>query len=321
MNLDVVTQTFENPLVMFIALSFAIVAGALVLGVARSASTTTQVAQFDNALRSIASSELNLDTNLIPVEQTSRSWNEYWADLTAQTGRVVKDRATPGRTAAGTALVGALVGFFAFPGGPIGFFAGPAILLTLYRVWLGAERNKRVASIDKQLPTLLAGLRANLSAQSTPQQALMDVADDMPSPLGDELRALKQDINVNIGLDQALTALGHRVSSREVKFLVSSIQIAVRNGADLEPQIATIEDIVRQRTRIRQKLRAAVSQVKPTQYLALAAVPFMFMVSLRTSDQRSYWFGDGLLFFFIGLTLYVAGAVVIKLMIKSVEDT
>lgn len=320
MNIDMLAQSLTNPTVMVIAACVGLFVGALVVGVARAGSVQAQVSRFDSALQSIASSELDIDTNLVPVEKQSRSWSEYWADLTAQTGRVVKDPGTPGRFALGIAALGGLLGFFALAAGPLGGIGGAAAGVALYRVWLGVERNKRVAAIDKQLPTLLSGLRANLAAQSTPQQALVDVADDMPSPLGDELRALKRELNVNVGLDAALTSLGHRVSSREVKFLVSSIQIAVRNGAELGPQIAVIEDIVRQRTRIRQKLRSAVAQVRPTQLLALAAVPFMFAVSLRNPEQRDYWFGEGLLFLFIGLALYVAGAVAIQLMIKSVEN-
>ena len=106
-----------------------------------------------------------------------------------------------------------------------------------------------------------------------------------------------------------------------MKFLVSSIQIAVRNGADLEPQIEVIQDIVQQRTRIRQKLRSAVAQVKPTQYLALGAVPFMFVVSIRVATQRTFWFTDGLLWLFVAAALWGAGAVILRMMVKSVENT
>lgn len=321
MTIENFLEALTNPMVVFIGLMAAGLIATLAVAVGGSASNVHQVSRMDAALRAIASSELQIDTSLIGTGTKRRSWGQYWTDLYTQTGRTPKHPQSAVRLASTVVAVGAVVGFFGFPGGAFGLVAGPVALLGGLRFWLGLERNKRLAAIDKQLPTLLAGLRANLSAQSTPQQALMSVADDMPAPLGDELRALKRDINVNVGLDQALAALAERVTSREMKFLVSSIQIAVRNGADLVPQIAVIQEIVQQRTRIRQKLRAAVSQVKPTQYLALAAVPFMFIVSLQTPSQAEFWFGSGLLWLIVAGGLYAAGAFIIKMMIKSVENT
>lgn len=316
--MDIFVQVLTNPQVMLVAVGFAGTAVMLWFAVIRASSTAAQVGRFDAALRHIAASELNIDTNLMRTDKETRNWNDYWGDLVASTGRVVRNEGGPGRFAIAVAGVTAVGGAVLF--GVFGLLGGPLVGLLGLKTFLEFERNKRIQAIDKQLPILLAGLRANLSAQATPQQALMDVAEDMPAPLGDELRALRRDINVNIGLDAALQALSERVTSREVKFLVSSIQIAVRAGAELEPQIAVIQEIVTQRTRIRQKLRGAISQVKPTQYLALGAVPFMFIVSLRTGDQRRYWFGDGLFFLGVAVVLYLAGAFAIRFMIKSVED-
>lgn len=311
------------PLVVTVAATAA-TAVLLVLWVVRSLQHPVRRQQFDVALAVIHSSELEIDTALNRhAPRPLRWWNDwfgYWARLYDQAGHVVHDRTTPGKVAAGVAVFGGLLGWLVLPGPVVvvGMVAAPVGL----RAWLGAGRQRRIVAIDRQLPALLAALRSHLQAGSTAQQAMIAVADDLPSPLGDEMRSLQHDLQVNVPLELALRALASRVPSREMQFLVASTEIAVRSGADLDPQLAIIEDMVARRTRIRAKLRSAIAQVKPTQLLAYAAVPTMFLFTgLRSSSNRAYWFGPGLVWLVIAGVLYVSGGVVIRLMVKSVENT
>lgn len=310
----------EDPMVMFTMAAIVAVAVSLTLAVFRTLSAPAKRANFNEALAYVMTSELEIDTALNKDDKTSKGWSEYWADLTAKSGKVVTDPQGPGRVALTLLALGAAVGFLVMPGGVPGLIGVPILAVGGYQMWLKGEARKRVMSMEKQLPNLLSALRANLQAGSTPQQAMLAVADDVPAPLGDELRLLKRDLNVNVNLEVALKDLAKRVPSREMQFLVASVEIAVRSGADLDPQLSTIQDIVQQRTRIRQKLRSAIAQVKPTQFLALAAVPGMFFVSLRTPENRDYWFGSGLFMLIVAAILYGAGYWVIRLMVKGVEN-
>lgn len=292
----------------------------LTLAVVRTIQAPAKRQAFDAALESVMSSELDIDTALNQSETESKNWFEYWAELTNRSGRVVADVKTPGLTALGVAIFATVFGALVFPGGFLGGVAGPLVGLFLMRMVLSNEAGKRVVAMEKQLPQLLSGLRANLQAGSTPQQAMLAVADDMPSPLGDEMRMLKRDLNVNVALEIAMEDLAARVPSREMKFLVSSVEIAVRSGADLDPQLATIEEIVKQRTRIRQKLRSAVAQVKPTKMLAYGAVPLMLFVSMRNDENKDYWFHNGIFMLIVAGILYSAGGYVIRFMVKGVEN-
>lgn len=310
-----------SPAVLFTAVCVVGVVVTLVLAVMQSLQAPAKKQQFNEALSYVMTSELDLDTALNRDEKRSRNWFEFWAELTEKTGKVVTDKSAPGRIAAGAAVFAALIGLLVFPGGVVGLLVAPVAVLAGYYFWLSYEAGKRVQAMEKQLPNLLSGMRANLQAGSTPQQSLLAVADDMPSPLGDEMRWLKKDLNVNVSLEVALGDLAERVPSREMQFLVASIEIAVRSGSDLDPQLETIEEIVKQRTRIRQKLRAAVAQVKPTQWIALGAVPAMFLVSLRTDANRAYWFGSGFWVLVLAAVIYSLGFAAIRWMIKGVENS
>lgn len=316
-----VTPSLSSPPVLLFAVAVMATVVLLFVAVSRELRSPLKRQNFDQALEIIAQSELDIDTALNTTEKKRRGWNEYWAFQFEESGKVIKERQSPGRSAAGIAIFAGLLGFLVVPGGPLGLAVLPVVALAGLWAWLGAEKRKRVMAMEKQLPQLLAGMRANLQAGATAQQAVVSVADDLPEPLGDELRILKRDLNVNVPLEDALKGLADRVPSREMQFLVASIEIAVRSGADLDPQLATIQQIVGQRTRIRQKLRAAVAQVKPTKLLAYGAVPFMFVISVRNPENRAYWFSDGVWFLLIGAFLYLAGGFAIRTMVRSVENT
>lgn len=314
------TNSLSDPAVLVVVAAIVATAVSLSIAVIRTLQAPAKRQAFSQALEYVMSSELDIDTALNKDEKPSRNWFEYWQVLVNRSGRVVEDPQAPGRVALGVTIFGIVFGFVVFPGGLLGMVVVPVVGLLVMRMVLGADARKRIVAMERQLPQLLSGLRANLQAGSTPQQAMLEVADDLPSPLGDEMRTLKRDLNVNVSLEIAMEDLARRVPSREMKFLVASVEIAVRSGADLDPQLATIQEIVQQRTRIRQKLRAAVAQVKPTQALAYGAVPLMFVVSTRNPENTAYWFGPGLFLLVIAGGLYAAGGYAIKFMVKGVEN-
>jgi len=295
-----------------------------VVGVSLSLQKPLKKKTFSEALSYINASEFELDTALNKSAPTDRAtWSEYWYELHVKAGKVSAP-ATPGRAVLIVCLLMGLVGFFVLPatwwGGvimaPIGAFVA--------RTWLRMEATKRIHTMEKQLPALLAGIRANLSSGATAQQAIVAVADDVPAPLGDELKALRRDIDVNVGLEVALRDLSARVPSREMQFLVSSIEISVRVGADLDPQVRIIEGIVRQRSRVRGMIRSAVAQAKPTMLLAYTVVPLMLAYSFSNPENKTFWLSGGgygpiILALIIGL--YLACMVVVHAMVKGVERT
>lgn len=316
-------DVLEQPLVLFAVVMVMATTVGLVLAVNSSLRNPARKKSFAEGLEFVRGSELDIDTALNNSEDSDKrvGWFEYWARASEKTGAVLTERESPGRLVAGMMLFAAAFGFLVFPGGAFGALVAPLVTAGGWRLWLSAQERKRIGAMEKQLPNLISGLESNLQAGSTPQRAMLKVAEDLPSPLGDEMRLLRDDLAVNISLQQALGSLAGRVPSREMQFLVSSVEVAVESGAPLGPQLATIQEIVIQRTRIRQKLRSAVAQVKPTLFLALGAVPLMWLFSLRAADSRSYWFGDGIFMLIIAAALYLGGAFIIRVMVKGVENT
>lgn len=294
----------------------------LVLAVWRTVVKPAGGDKFEDALKTLTGTDINeLDTAITAggVRPPTRSWNGYWYDSVTKTGRVVLDPGSPGRMAVSVAVIALFFGVFVFPGGAGGVMAPFAGLLFL-RAFLSFEQAKRQQTMERQLPMLLSGLRTQMAAGMTAQAALMSLADDLPSPLGDEIRQVKDDLNVSVPLEEALETLAARLKSNIMQFLVSSIGVAVKSGSDLVPQLVTIEEIVRQRARIEGKIKSALALAKPTAWLA-AGMPILMggYFFVTQPAYPAYFFGPGIPVLLMIAGGYALGLFWINVMVKNVE--
>jgi tight adherence protein B len=302
--------------------AIAALAATLTLAVYRTVTRPAAADKFEDAIAKLTSSDaLDADVTL-SNSSASRgfSWNGYWMSLFERSGRTVNDPQSPGRIMIGILALATFFGVVVFPGGVPGILA-PAVAVLAVNVWLSFEKGKRRANLDKQLPLLLSALRGQMQAGLTVQGAILSIADDLPAPLGDEIRQVKADIQVAVPVEQALTSLAGRTNSRLMNFLVASMGIAIRSGADLVPQLVVIEETVRQRARIEGKIKSAIALAKPTSYIAMAS-PLLVGGWLFMSDPAyaNYYFGpDGFIMSLIILIMYSAGVVTVRIMMSNVE--
>lgn len=263
-------------------------------------------------LKDITRSEIEIEREEVGSYNT-RTWTGYWAKAATDAGFKIQRAENPGYLVLGLMVLLFLVGWLVIPRDVLGGVLLAAAVPVLARIILRIYANRRIARLEKQLPALLSGLRASLQAQNTPQQALIEQADSIPAPLGDDLKLLRDDINVNIPLDMALANFQSRVPSREVRFLVSSIRIAIASGSDLEPLIITIQDIVVQRAAIANKLSAAVAQVQPALWVTGIMIPLGFLFSYYSADSnKAFWASPiglvliAVIAFLYGIGLFIA---------------
>lgn len=310
-----------DPIVMTVG-AIAALAATLTFAVWRTLARPVGGDRFEDAIARMTGADISeVDTVLTKSGPSQKlTWTSFWYDAVIKTGRTVADPESPGRVMIGVAVLAAFFGLVVFPTGVEGI-AVP--LLALAGVWLffSFEQGKRRLVMEKQLPLFLSSLRTQMSAGMTVQAAIVSVADELPAPIGDEIRQVKADINVAVTLEDALGAMAGRMKSRVMFFLISSIGIAVRSGSDLIPQLITIEEIVRQRSRIEGKIRSALALAKPTSYLAIAAPPAVAVYQVTTDPTTLPFFlgPDGFLMLLLALGLYGGGIFAIRTMVKNVE--
>lgn len=311
------------PLALMIGatLCVALMALFLVLAFARAATSSSELEAFREQIAHIVDTEIAEDRKAKDIVDP-KTWTGFWFHLMEATGRTPSSVEQPSRLVAIIAIILAAVGFLIFPGGIVGLLVMPVGGVFLMMGLFKAEAKKRNTTLNKQLPLLISGLQANIMASMTPQNALISVADDIPSPLGDELKLMKQELEVNVPVDVALDHLAERVPSRDIKFLVAAVKIAAKSGSDLGPQLGIINNIIVSRTRLQQKLSAAISSVSPTIWVSALIIPAMFIFQYASSpENRDFWFtpmGIGALIA-CGF-LYAVGLFISNKMVKGVEN-
>jgi len=294
---------------------------ALVVGLRVNSKKIVREQELDTLIDSIVKSEIEVERkeNNIPAK---RSWFGYWYNLSAGAGIVNENPKRTGYLALGIILVTIGIGTLGYPRDIVAgllFAVGGIVALNL---GLKFAATRRMQKLEKQLPNLLSGMRANLQANMTAQQALLTMINETPSPLGEELQSVRDDLELNIPLDTALGRLGQRVPSKELRFLVASMRIAIVSGADLNPLLKTIQEIVTQRTHIANKLAAAVAQAQPTIAVTAIMIPGGFVFSYFSDPaNRVFWLSiPGLIALAVVAFLYAIALFISKKQVDKVKD-
>lgn len=294
---------------------------ALVVGLFANNKKLLHERQMDELINNIVVEEIK--NNRIAADlPKAKTWAAYWHSLGQAAGI---EQTTPNKMGiiALSIMMGVwFLGSFAYPRDIlIGTMLGAGAIFG-FRLFLRKKADKRLATIDKQLPALLSGMRANLSANMTPQQAILSQVGEIPAPLGSELIALKSDLDLGIKLDTALENMALRVPSRELTFLVSSMRIAIVQGANLDDLLKTLQGILTQRASIRDKLATAVAQAQPAIYVTAAAIPLGLIFSYMSDvANRTFWVSLMGLICLTGITFcYVAALFVASKQIQKVKD-
>ena len=313
-----------NILIVIVGLSLALTTFFAILAIYRAANQPTRTEIAKNRINSMMESEIEADDYDLPDEEKKKSfpsWSDYWLSLYRRTGRNPEDPKLPGRIPLILGAIGLAFGGFVYPGDVFGGIIGTLLLVLIPYFIFNFEASRRAKTLDKQLPYLLNTLRSNLQGSLSPQAALIEASQEVPAPLGDELKRVKSDIELNIPLWEALRKMSQRVDSHDIKFTLSAIEISIVEGSDLDLQLQVIQDITKQRVRIRQRLEAAIANAQPALWISSAAIPLSMMFSIYSNESnKSFWFsGLGILVMLVVGMLYLAGLFISRLLVRNIE--
>jgi tight adherence protein B len=156
--------------------------------------------------------------------------------------------------------------------------AGP-----LWYVRRGARR--RVSRFEEQFPDCLEFLSRSMRAGHAFSVALEIVHREFADPLASEIRRTFEEQNLGHPLDVVLRKLAERIPSEEVEFFVSAVLLQKRTGGNLADLLDNLAYIIRERFKLRARIRAVSAQGLMSGRI-LAAIPagvgtLMFFVNPR----------------------------------------
>jgi tight adherence protein B len=160
--------------------------------------------------------------------------------------------------------------------GVIGLFLG----YMLPRFYVGRRIGGRLGAFNKQLPDTITLLSNSLRAGSSFLQSIELVSRETPAPMGEEMGRVVREVNLGLGMEEALSNLVRRIKSDDLDLMVTAIGVQQQVGGNLAEILDTIAFTIRERVRIKGEINTLTAQGRMSGYL-VAFLPIGIAVVLN----------------------------------------
>ena len=201
-------------------------------------------------------------------------------------------------------------------------FAGPLVgALGAFApfVWLKHKRSTRMKKFEEQFPEALDVLSRAIRAGHAFQTALGMAADEMPAPVGPEMKKTFDQQNFGLPLREALNELSERIAILDVRFFVTAVLIQRDTGGNLSEILDNLAHVVRERFKIQRQVRVHTAHGRFTGYVLLALPAFLAVaLSFINPDHMQLLFRErmGQMMLMGAMALQAIGYVWIRQVIK-----
>jgi len=155
---------------------------------------------------------------------------------------------------------------------PLATFAAGALAAMVPFQLARRMARHRVQKFEEQFPDCLEFISRSMRAGHAFSVSLEMVHREFGEPLAAEFRRIFEEQNLGQPLDIVLRKLTQRIPSLDVQFFVSAVLLQKRTGGNLAELLDKLADIIRQRFKLRARIRAVSAQGLMTGRI-LAAIP------------------------------------------------
>lgn len=146
----------------------------------------------------------------------------------------------------------------------------PAALLVGYMLpvfWLRARRRRRNRDFNDQLAETLTMIAGSMRGGFSLIQSVSNAAKESQEPTSSELRRVTQEVQIGLGINQALDHLVRRMESDDLDLVVTAIKIHGRVGGNLTVILENISTTIRERAKLRREIRVITSMQRLSSYV------------------------------------------------------
>lgn len=167
---------------------------------------------------------------------------------------------------------------------------------------LRRARRKRILKFATQLPNALDMIVRSLRAGHPASVAIGLVAREMPDPLGTEFGIVSDEITFGLSIEQAVRKLSQRVGFEGLHLLSISLSIQSKTGGNLTEILANLSSVLRERQKLRMKIRALSSEGRVSAWIIslFPIVMFLILQVLAPSYYGKIWHDPMILPVFVG---------------------
>jgi tight adherence protein B len=192
---------------------------------------------------------------------------------------------------------------------PISGIIGVILGYFLPRFWVGRRIGGRLSAFNKQLPDTITLLSNSLRAGSSFLQSIELVSRETPAPMGEEMLRVVREVNLGLGMEEALHNMVRRIKSEDLDLMVTAISIQQSVGGNLAEILDTIAFTIRERVRIKGEVNTLTAQGRYSGYL----VAFLPIAIAGMINMISPAFMQPLFQKTIGQILLVVGGVMMAI--------
>lgn len=194
-------------------------------------------------------------------------------------------------------------------------FAGASLPL-LYVMRL---RKQRLHRFEELFPESLEFVARSMRAGHAFSVSLEMIHKEFQEPLAGEFRRTFEEHNLGLPLDLALQKLAKRVPSLDVHFFVSAVLLQKRTGGNLAEILDKLAYIIRERFKLRGKIRAISAHGRMTG-TALTLIPLVVAILMffTNPDYIKFFFLDdtGNILMGVAIGLQLIGYFIISRIVK-----
>jgi tight adherence protein B len=176
-------------------------------------------------------------------------------------------------------------------------------------------KKRRLHAFEEIFPDSLEFVSRSMRAGHAFSVSLEMIHREFQEPLAGEFKRTFEEHNLGLPLDTALQSLAKRVPLLDVHFFVSAVLLQKRTGGNLAEILDKLAYIIRERFKLRGRIRAISAHGKMTS-IALTCIPFAVAVLMffTNPDYVKFFFTDdvGQIMLACALTLQVIGYLIMK---------
>ena len=229
--------------------------------------------------------ELRKQRGLTAAGERGLSW-PWFADLVTRSGVPFEPR----RWALFAAGVGVGLGMVVavLTKHPL-FGLGAGVVVTplspiLYLKFMAGRREKR---LGQQLPTALDVVVRSLEAGHPVATAVSLVGQEMSDPMGSEFGMAADEIAYGAAMGQAIGRMAERCRHQDVDLFAATVRLQERAGGNLVGLLKMNAHTIRERQKMRLKIKAATSEGRASAMI-LTAAPFAVVTLLQVMSPHFY---------------------------------
>ncbi|HUG60364.1 MAG TPA: type II secretion system F family protein [Methylomirabilota bacterium] len=177
-------------------------------------------------------------------------------------------------------------------------------------------RGRRRKLFGNQLPEAIELIVRSLKAGHPVPVAIGLVGRELADPIGTEFGIVADEVTYGSDLVSALRKMQGRVGQEDLPLFLTAVSIQATSGGNLREILQSLSDVIRQRIKMRRKIKAISAEGRISAYV-LTAMPILLMVAIQFISPDYYGEVWGETLTQIGLAGAVGWLVMGNLMMKK----